>query len=262
MADVKPNSDEELRLLDDLVVPEYISGRVPGPELFEFLRTVVLPQIKTKSGKSALKEQQRIYNDHMVLESVRWWREQRWHKVPREVSEAKKIVKDWKRLRGLPPSVSAALEIVKQWRRSESNREHTRNKRKWRAWVSRHSWKDFGKLKSERRSRPGRPKGPPRAVRDALDIVKQWSDDGCVSGEPLGSPAVRRAFAVVKEWRDHGIKKARHRKFSDTQIREMVGKELHMSPSSVWRASKDAEKRNKEGFYISELFMQSPYRPL
>lgn len=72
MADVKPNTlsaEYVLPTLDDLVVPEYIRAHSPrpGPGLSELLQTVVLPQLKTRSGKTALKEQQQIYNDFIVL---------------------------------------------------------------------------------------------------------------------------------------------------------------------------------------------------
>jgi hypothetical protein len=67
------------------------------------------------------------------------------------------------------------------------------------------------------------------------------------------------ALETVKWWREQRrrYKSGRVRRFSWRQSFERTGKQLYMSPSAVRDACRRAKKRNKEGFYVSELFLRT-----
>jgi len=243
---------------------------------FEFLENImkefVLPHVK--KGK-ALKEQRQIYNEFMVLQCVEYWREQGLIKSPPKVREARKIAREWRQSicpQKEPPEISVARKFVQKWelkRHLAIEKGQPRPKTpdsvdaargvwwKWLDWQQKYPRELHATTeKIWQWYQHGSPRPITRDMHNAFVAMNQWRECGLGARTPP-PPDVQRAFAVVKKWNEQGIKKARHGKFSDNKIRERVGKELHMSPSKVWRLLQRAEKRNKEGFYIAEMFMRS-----
>jgi len=66
-------------------------------------------------------------------------------------------------------------------------------------------------------------------------------------------------FGTVNEWRAESWKpkRAKARQFSWRRSFIMAGRECHLSPEAIRTAYKRAEKRQKEGYYASELFLRT-----